>query len=112
MVWAFPWSATWCDDTMVGCMSGAVRRMDDTAPSSVSSCPASANRFSASTAPAAPRAGRPYGRLVKPDFTPPNPKAYAMVLLSLRYGLRCSEATGLSLGHVDLKTQQIRVERL
>jgi site-specific recombinase XerC len=35
-----------------------------------------------------------------------------MVLLSLRYGLRCSEATGLSLGHVDLKTQQIRVERL
>jgi hypothetical protein len=37
---------------------------------------------------------------------PPKPKAYAMVLLSLRYGLRCSEATGLSLGHVDLKTQQ------
>lgn len=39
-------------------------------------------------------------------------KAHAMVLMAVRHGMRCSEVTGLRLGHLDLKTRQIRVERL
>jgi integrase len=39
-------------------------------------------------------------------------KAHAMVLLSVRHGMRCSEVTGVRLEHLDLKSRQIRIERL
>lgn len=39
-------------------------------------------------------------------------RAHAMVLLSIRHGMRASEVTGLQLDQVSLKEGWIRIERL
>ena len=39
-------------------------------------------------------------------------RAHAMVLLSIRHGMRCSEVTGLRLGDVSIREGWIRIERL
>ena len=41
-----------------------------------------------------------------------SPRAHAMVLVSIRHGLRCSEVTGLRLDQVNLKESWVRIERL
>lgn len=37
---------------------------------------------------------------------------HAMILLAYKHGLRASEATGLRLSNIDLKNQQLEIERL
>ena len=41
-----------------------------------------------------------------------SPRAHAMILLSVRHGMRCSEVTGLRLMHLNLQEGWIRIERL
>ncbi len=41
-----------------------------------------------------------------------SPRAHAMVLISIRHGMRCSEVTGLKLADLDVREAWVRVERL